>query len=198
MNNLATIRQIQLIWPFFRGSVYVKFKPLELGLVLILSLQILMPLNVLKAAEITPAFTYPVLTKPTMPIPYVEASTEPSGEKVLANSSVLLEDESTFTIQPRVTGTLYVSTTAYNSLPNQTDDTPQITAWGTYTRPGVVASNYFTFGTKLRFPELFGDRIFVVEDRMNARYHRRIDIWMPQFAAAKGFGLKWVKVEVIQ
>src|SRR3989344_2363173 len=67
--------------------------------------------------------------------------------------------------------------TPYNSIPEQTDSTPFITATGTTVRDGVIASNYLPIGTKVRFPDLFGSKVFVVEDRMNQRYHKRIDIW---------------------
>lgn len=90
-----------------------------------------------------------------------------------------------------------VVATAYNSLPWQTDDTPNITASGTETRHGVVAANFLRIGTRVRFPEVYGDTVFVVEDRMNQKYNRgRVDIWMEEYHDAKVFGAKRVKMEV--
>src|SRR3989339_219389 len=86
--------------------------------------------------------------------------------------------------------------TAYNSLPWQTDDTPDITASGTQTRRGVVAANFLPFGTRVRFPDLYGTEEFVVEDRMNDRYHRRMDVWMEELEEARTFGVKWTTVEI--
>ena len=45
--------------------------------------------------------------------------------------------------------------------------------------------------------EGFGDRVFVVEDRMNRRYNERIDIWMRNYRDALEFGKREVKFYVI-
>src|SRR3989338_5369502 len=91
--------------------------------------------------------------------------------------------------------------TAYNSEPGQTDDSPCITANGfNVCEHGIedtVAANFLKFGTKVRIPELFGDKIFVVRDRMNPRFPERIDIWMLDKSDAKNFGVKRVKVEAV-
>lgn len=90
-----------------------------------------------------------------------------------------------------------VVATAYNSLPWQTDNTPFITASGTHTRHGVVAANFLPIGAHVRFPDVYGDTIFVVEDRMNKKYYRgRVDIWMEEYQDAKIFGAKRLKMEV--
>ncbi len=89
-----------------------------------------------------------------------------------------------------------VTATAYNSLPEQTDDTPFITASGSHVRPGVIAANFLPMGTMVKIPDYFGDQIFVVEDRMNPRYDRRIDIWMEHQHDARQFGVRTVAIEV--
>lgn len=89
-----------------------------------------------------------------------------------------------------------VSMTAYSSTPGQTDSTPFITANGSHVRDGIVAANFLSFGTQVRIPEVFGDKVFSVEDRMNARYYYKIDVWMPTYEEAKNFGVKYVEVEV--
>lgn len=89
-----------------------------------------------------------------------------------------------------------VPATAYNSLPNQTDDTPFLTAAGTHTRHGVIAANFLPLGTRVKIPEIYGDQIFIVEDRMNPRYDKKIDIWMEDYDDAIAFGLKNVTLEV--
>lgn len=89
-----------------------------------------------------------------------------------------------------------VSMTAYSSTPGQTDSTPFITANGSHVRDGIVATNFLPFGTKVKIPEVFGDKVFSVEDRMNARYYYKIDVWMPTYEEAKNFGVKYVEVEI--
>ena len=89
-----------------------------------------------------------------------------------------------------------ISMTAYSSTPDQTDSTPFITANGSHVRDGIVAANFLPFGTKVRIPEVFGDKVFSVEDRMNARYYYKMDVWMPTYEEARDFGLKYVEVEI--
>jgi len=92
-----------------------------------------------------------------------------------------------------------VQVSAYTSRVQETDDTPFETASGKRVRWGIVASNKFPLGTKLRMPELFGREIFEVEDCMNKRYKNRVDVWMPRLLPARKFGVKsMVKVEVVQ
>lgn len=92
---------------------------------------------------------------------------------------------------------MQVSMTAYNSLPEQTDSNPFETAMGTTTRHGIVAMNGIPLGTYIKIPELYGDEIFIVEDRMNARYTNRVDIWMENYSDARQFGVKHnVTIEV--
>ena len=94
------------------------------------------------------------------------------------------------------------SMTAYNSEAAQTDDSPCITANGfNVCEHGIedtVAANFLPMGTKIRIPDLFGDRIFVVRDRMNKRYTDRVDVWMLHRADAMKFGVRKAKIEVIE
>ena len=90
-----------------------------------------------------------------------------------------------------------VMATAYNSMESQTDSTPWVTASGTRCRKGVIASNFLPFGTKVRI-EGFGNRIFVVEDRMNKRYYKRIDIWFSDYQDAMNFGVRKIKYHVLK
>lgn len=96
-----------------------------------------------------------------------------------------------------VVKTIVVTATAYSSTPDQTDHTPFITAMGTHVRDGIVAANFLPFGTKIKMPDVFGDKIFIVEDRMHNRYWHNVDIWFPERWMAREFGVKRVKVEII-
>lgn len=91
-----------------------------------------------------------------------------------------------------------VTVTAYSSTPDQTDSTPFVTANGAYVYDGLVACNFLPFGTKVRFPEYSGDKVFVVEDRMAKKNSHKVDIWMPSRQAALQFGVQQLTVEVLE
>jgi len=88
--------------------------------------------------------------------------------------------------------------TAYSSTPDQTDDTPFITANGLRVYDGLIAANWLPFGTQVKFPDLFGDKIFTVNDRMNEKYgFGRVDIWMDAPKdEVREFGVKRLKMEI--
>lgn len=88
-----------------------------------------------------------------------------------------------------------VTVTAYSSTVDQTDSTPFITASGTHVHDGTIAANFLKFGTKVKFPSLYGDKIFTVEDRMKSDY--KVDIWFPTRQEAKNFGVKRVEMEIL-
>lgn len=88
--------------------------------------------------------------------------------------------------------TLTVAATAYSSDPWQTDATPCLPAmnfdlcehYKTYGEEESIAANFLPLGTKVRFPDMYGNKIFTVRDRMNKRYnyanigYYRIDFYM--------------------
>ena len=88
--------------------------------------------------------------------------------------------------------------TAYTSTPDQTDDSPFIAATGKRVYDGMIAANWLPFGTKVKIPALYGDKLFTVDDRMNKRYgYGRMDIWLDATRTeAINFGVKRVVVEV--
>lgn len=89
--------------------------------------------------------------------------------------------------------------TAYSSTPEETDETPFITASGTYVKDGIVANNKYPFGTKIRIPELYGSKVFIVEDRMHReKGGYQLDIWFPDYSTAKQFGAKLTYVEILK
>jgi len=87
--------------------------------------------------------------------------------------------------------------TAYSSTPDQTDATPFITANGTTVHDGIIAANWLKFGTRVRIPDMFGDKVFIVADRMNPRFDDRADIWMADRTQAMNFGLRRLTIEVL-
>jgi len=77
---------------------------------------------------------------------------------------------------------------SYNSLPEQTDDTPFIMANGKTVYDGAVACpSYLTFGTNV----LIEGRLYTCEDRMHENYRtgNNFDIWMPDKADSLEWGV---------
>ena len=90
-----------------------------------------------------------------------------------------------------------VIATAYTPRPEETDETPYLTAAGTKTREGVIAANWLPFGTKVKID----GKIYTVEDRMNSRYTAsfpaRIDIVFNSLEKAKKFGKQKIEIEIM-
>lgn len=90
--------------------------------------------------------------------------------------------------------------TAYSSSPDETDDTPCITASGTKCRQGIIACNSIEFGKQI-FIDSMG--WFTCEDKVSERMSKRagystIDIWMPTKKEAKKFGIQTRSVWTIK
>jgi len=88
--------------------------------------------------------------------------------------------------------------TGYSSTPDQTDDTPFTTASNTRVRDGVVAANFLDFGTRVKIPAVFGDKVFTVEDRMAKKHNNKMDIWFPERYLAKNFGVQEADVIILE
>lgn len=130
-----------------------------------------------------------------------------------ANSSPKTFDWSETTISESAQGKLLGATptpdrvvqgviSAYTSTPGQTDSSPFYGATGKHVYDGMIAVNGLPFGTKIKIPSLYGDKIFTVDDRMNRRYtcqtsHCHMDIWLDTSRSeAMKFGVKHVEVQV--
>lgn len=115
---------------------------------------------------------------------------------------------------PRV---LTLKATAYTSSARETDSTPYITATGARTRIGIIAVSRdmlreLPYGSKViledlggpggrgkgRFNYLLKGRVFVVEDTMHPRKREQLDVWLPDRSTAIRFGVRNVRVTVIQ
>jgi 3D (Asp-Asp-Asp) domain-containing protein len=134
------------------------------------------------------------------PIPNVNTDISPVAivdeqiEPVIINSLPQSDDL-------KIVRTDFIAMSAYTSEIGQCDGNPCRTANGfdlcKNNTEDSVAANFLPFGTKIRIPDLFGERIFVVRDRMNARYDEKIDIWFKDRPAALRFGVKVAKVEIL-
>lgn len=118
------------------------------------------------------------------------------------NQEVVIEVQSAIEELGEPTRVITVPVTAYNSLAAQTDSTPCITANGfnlcKNNTQNVIAANFLKFGTKVRFPDYDPDTIYTVQDRMNARYAYRADIWMKTHKEATQFGIQKLRMEIYQ
>lgn len=115
---------------------------------------------------------------------------------IIVNSNSILQAKSPGPQELASKFLMYV--TAYSSSADETDSTPHLTASGTSTRDGVIASNLFPIGTQVKIPKLFGAKVLVVEDRMHERFTDRLDVWMPSKLQALQFGKKQAEVEVVE
>lgn len=97
---------------------------------------------------------------------------------------------------PRIT-VRKVWLTAYTSSPEETDDTPFITASGGYTGDGVAAANFLPFGTKFTVPEVFGNKVFTIEDRMHPRKVNFVDIWVKDKSTAYRIGIRETEIHIL-
>ena len=84
--------------------------------------------------------------------------------------------------------------TAYSSTPEQTDDSPRVTASGRYVGPKVIACpKSYKFGTMVR---ILG-KVYECADRMNQKFGERFDVWFEKTEDALAFGKKNITVEIL-
>jgi 3D (Asp-Asp-Asp) domain-containing protein len=91
-----------------------------------------------------------------------------------------------------------ITSTGYNSLVEQTDSTPFIAADGTRVFDGMVAANFLKFGTKIKIPAYYGDKVFTVHDRMAVRFSSRVDIWFEHKPDAMKWGKRTICIEILE
>jgi len=96
---------------------------------------------------------------------------------------------------------MVVTASAYNSVVAQTDDTPDIAAWGARLSPGMqaiaVSRDLLDLGlgngAVIRIDGLPGE--WTVLDRMHPRWSRKIDLYMgTDIDAAKQWGVRNVRI----
>lgn len=140
----------------------------------------------------------PIILPHTVAAQVAESTLDFQSTIPIITSQIWPDYDQTFDTTPAIK-TKTVVVTAYTSEVAQTDDSPFITAWGTHVRDGIIATNDLPRGTRVRFPELYGSKVFTVEDRMNKRYTGtgRVDIWMAEKPAAIKFGARRLAMEVL-
>ena len=156
--------------------------------------------------SLAPVPSAPVLAlKPPALAP--AAAPAPKAEKPVAQKPV-----------SRPAATFTLRATAYNSLRGQTDSTPFVTATGARTRWGIVALSRdmlrsIPYGSKVKIEDLgsyangrgrgaynrrLSQTVFVVEDTMHARKRGQVDVWFPARSQALSWGVRRVKLTVIE
>ena len=138
-----------------------------------------------------PTATIPAPLRPSLVIP----PSLPASTTQVASSSI---SKVPAAAAYDVLETRHMRVTAYSSTPDQTDDSPFITASGMHVADGIAASNLFPFGTRIKIPALFGDKIFIIEDRMSLKIKNTIDIWMPARSKALFFGAHFTDIVVLK
>lgn len=128
-----------------------------------------------------------------------EDTTEPLisvYKKQKAEQNSLIESNPEIPVNSR-----FATLTAYNSEAAQCDGDPCTTASGfNVCKHGIedtVAANFLPLGTKIKIPELFGDRVFTVRDRTARKYGDRVDVWMIEKQDALQFGKKNAHIVVL-
>lgn len=157
-------------------------------------------------------------------IPAVSAGNDPSTTVQSEPEKVVEATVEAPKVERKVRLTKKVTATAYSSDVRQTDSTPFGPAMAIDFRDVVakngfvncIAHNDLRLGTEVRFPDMFGDKVYTVCDRMNTRYTGtgRIDFYFYVIgqdgkidskeslnaarANAKAFGIKrGVKMEIL-
>jgi 3D (Asp-Asp-Asp) domain-containing protein len=114
--------------------------------------------------------------------------------------------------------TMTVRSTAYNSLPGQTDASPFKTATGARTRFGVVALSRdllrsIPYGSRVvledmgswsngsgrgKYNRMLSGMVFVVEDTMHPRKTGTVDVWFPARRQAIQWGARRLRLRIVQ
>ena len=176
-----------------------KAAPLALYAVLISAIwQVLSPHVVLTSVEMTSAVELQAPAIASHPLLQQLRWQAASDNDVVEKSASSFPQASD--AKPRKSLNMAIS--AYTSDVAQTDGDPCTTASGLNIcerdAEDIVATNYryLAFGTPVRIPELFGDRIFYIHDRMNKRYTATVDVWMKNITDARKFGRQTAMVEI--
>lgn len=118
------------------------------------------------------------------------------SEKQEVEQDVLLEE-----YDMSINAARWVDCTAYTASADECDSDPTITASMTKVRPGIIAVSRdlfdqgFVFGKKVY---IHGLGIYTIADLMNKRYINRIDVFLGTKKEAKEFGLKQVKISLLE
>jgi 3D (Asp-Asp-Asp) domain-containing protein len=144
--------------------------------------------------------------------------------KTAANTKIKILSVKTQTVKSKLERkhksfpSLTVRSTAYNSIPNQTDSSPFHTSTGVRTRYGIIALSRdllkrIPYGSRVRlqdngswksgrgygkYNQMLKDTVFVVEDTMHPRKSGTVDVWLPARDRAMQWGVRSLKMQIVQ
>jgi len=150
---------------------------------------------------IFPQYTWALITVEQPPVKsskLIEKVANRDEMIATVQDSALISDDSVQSTPVKLINHKFIVITAYSSTVDQTDSTPFIAASGATVRDGIIASNTLPFHTLVKFPRLFGDKVFIVEDRLAPKNGHKIDIWFPSRGEALQFGVKISEVVVVR
>jgi len=143
-----------------------------------------------------------VVKNTDMPVVLGNALLASSSPETVPSKLVQAPSEGKILLRPKFkvqAGTTFdLTVTAYSSTVDQCDSDPFTTASGTHVHDGTVAANFLPFGTHVTFPSYSGDKVYTIEDRTNAKYSSRADIWMVSRGAALQFGKRHLVMVVVE
>lgn len=122
-------------------------------------------------------------------------STASYSDKEIETPNISSGEPAPITVQIHTREVIVATITAYSSSPEQTDDTPYLTASGERVHSGGIACpNRYPFGTLV---EIDG-KMYYCNDRMGPKYENenRFDIWMETESAARVWGKKKTTVTI--
>ena len=121
-------------------------------------------------------------------------------EKSASSDEIELRTENKLRVENKLTtGRKINAVSAYSELDSCHYPTSEgcLTASGKIARVGMVATNLYPFGTKLKI----GNKIYIVEDRISKKYNDRCDIFMgygkESHQEALKFGIQYLPVEIL-
>jgi 3D (Asp-Asp-Asp) domain-containing protein len=146
------------------------------------------------------------------PKPSVKATLKPKTKPRTTTSSRVS------TLSSRSGPSYFLKSTAYNSSVSQTDSSPRVTATGARTRFGVIALSRdmlrsIPYGSQVtledmgslgsgagrgRFNSMLAGVVFIVEDTMNVRISRTVDVWFHSRSMAMRWGKRQVKLTILR
>jgi len=131
-------------------------------------------------------------------IGFFEIKKEPEEAPLVLQENSLLGLSAHSNPEREIPEKKWVIITAYSSTRDQCDEDPWTTASGSPVREGIVAANFLPFETEIKIPAIYGQRVFVVKDRMHPRNSYHIDIWFPTRWQALNFGVRTTYIEVLE
>jgi 3D (Asp-Asp-Asp) domain-containing protein len=151
--------------------------------------------------------------------PLAKPAIKPAAKPVVKQKTIVAKVKPRVSTLTRRAGPSYfLKSTGYNSSVSQTDSSPRVTATGARTRFGVIALSRdmlrsIPYGSQVsledmgalgsgagrgRFNSMLQGVVFIVEDTMNKRISRTVDVWFHSRSTALRWGKRQVKLTILR